>query len=730
MWFLHLCVTLCILCAPLWLKKRQIYHKSHKGFHKGEHWHLSKMLTKIVFWILFLISYNGNCQNEFDQAVQIKIEELYESSSNETDLSDLNDKIDEFRDHPINLNKTTVNELRRIPFLSEKQITNLLSYKETYGELYSVNELQTIDGFDSATIQQIVPFITILNVESRHSIRFRDIFSKGHCQFLLRYQQVLQKQQGYSIPDSILQINPNTGYNGGPQKYYFRLKYDYVERISIGFTGEKDPGEEFFKGSQRYGMDFYSGYIALKNTGILKNLSVGNFNADFGQGLTLCSSLSFGALPSSGNLRRFAGGIRPSLSTNENSYLRGIAATFMIRKISASFFYSRHKRDANIIRLDSISGEAEQVSSFQESGYHRLPNEIADKNAIREVIYGGNISFRTNLFTVGLTGFHSGWNATYFPVTEPYNRYAFSGRSNLNLGMDFQFIFRTIYGFGEISRSLNGGMAWLAGIQVNPDPNIKFSLICRDYQRAYQNLLSNAIGQNDKNTNEKGLILNFAARLGSKIGIYTYIDVYKFPWLKYRADFISYGSELSGQVDFSLSKSTDMFLRYRIKYGQVNASSDYAIKKWIQVRTESLRYQTNWNINPKVSLNNRFELVKTSDEQKEPEYGYVIAQDLSFKPQKEPVSLYIRYALFSTSSYETRIYTYENDVLFGYSVPALEGTGIRLYLMFSYKPWRYFEAWIRYAQTFYTDRKVIGTGLETINGDLKSEIKMQVLFRI
>ena len=730
MWFLHLCVTLCILCAPSWLKKRKIYHKSHKGFHKGEHWHLSKMLTKIVFWSLFLISYNGNCQNEFDQAVQTKIEELYETSSSETDLSDLADKLDEFRDHPINLNKTTVNELRRIPFLTDKQINSLMSFIDTYGEFYSVNELRAIDGFDSATIQQIVPFITIINKESRHVIRFSDLFLKGHSQFLLRYQQVLQKQQGYSIPDSILQINPNAGYTGGQQKYYFRLKYDFFERISIGFTGEKDPGEEFFKGNQRYGMDFYSGYIALKNTGILNNLIIGNFNADFGQGLTLCSSLSFGALPSSGNLRRSAGGIRPSLSTNENSYLRGIAATFVIRKISASLFYSQHKRDANIITLDSISGEAEKVSSFQESGYHRLPNEIADKNAIHEVIYGGNLSFRTNLFTIGFTGFHSSWNAMYFPGTEPFNRYAFSGRSNLNIGLDFQFIFRTIYGFGEISRSLNGGMAWLAGIQVNPDPNIKFSLICRDYQRAYQNLISNAIGQNDNNSNEKGLILNCAARLGPKIGIYTYIDVYKFPWLKFRRGFISYGSELSGQVDYNLSKVIIMLLRYRIKYGQINASSDYSIEKWIQVKTESLRYQTNWNINPILNLRNRFELVKTSAEQKEPEYGYVIAQDLSIKPQKLPASISFRYALFNTGSYETRIYTYENDVLYGYSVPALEGSGIRFYLMISSKPLRFFEVWIRYAHTFYTDRKEIGTGLERINGESKSEIKIQVMFRI
>ena len=35
MWYLILCVTLCVLCDPLWLKLIRTYHKGLKGFHKG-----------------------------------------------------------------------------------------------------------------------------------------------------------------------------------------------------------------------------------------------------------------------------------------------------------------------------------------------------------------------------------------------------------------------------------------------------------------------------------------------------------------------------------------------------------------------------------------------------------------------------------------------------------------------------------------------------------------------
>jgi DNA uptake protein ComE-like DNA-binding protein len=690
---------------------------------------------KAIFFLLSLcismfICLKSFSQNEIEPIVQTKMEELSESSTNDLDFSDLADKLDDLTNHPVNINQATADELRQIPFLTQNQINNLITYKETYGELLSIYEFQSIEGFDSATIQHILPLITVSNIEKHHRVRFKELFTNGRCNLLLRYQQILQEQQGYSVPDSVLRKSPDAGYPGAPQKYWFRLNYDYFDRISIGVTGDKDPGEEFFKGSQPYGMDFYSGYFAIKNTGFLKSLILGNFNVDFGQGLTLGSALSFGALPSSGNLRRYAGEVRPSLGINENSYLRGIAANVKIKKISISAFYSRHKRDANIISIDSLTGDAKEVSSFQETGYHRLPDELSEKNAIREVIYGGNINFRNSFFTVGMTCFHSDWNAACTPTEKPYSRYQFSGRSNLNMGADFQFIFRTIYGFGEISRSINGGIAWLAGIQVNPDPNVKFSMIYRDYQPSYQNLISNAIGQISKNANEKGLILNISSRFNSKMGIYAYIDIYKFPWLKYRTDFLSNGSEVAVQVDYNPAKTVIMLLRYRIKSGQINESSDMTMKPWINIRRQSLRYQTNWQINPTIMLSNRLEIVNSLGETMDPEYGYVISQDVSIRPQRVPCVLSLRYALFNTDSYETRIYTYENDVMYGFSVPALEGIGIRLFLLLSWKPYRFLELWLRYAQTFYSDRNVIGTGLETINGNMKSEIKIQSMIRL
>ena len=677
---------------------------------------------------LILVCLYVHAQNE-DQYYQQKLEELSETSSDEIDFSDLTAEMIELKQHPINLNEASREELRILPFLNEKQVDHLILYKETYGEIFSLNELEAINGFDSLTIRQILPFIRIAPPVNRNRIRWPDVITASHGQFIIRYQQIIQKQHGYSVPDSDLKVNPNSGYSGSPQKYFFRFDYQYNNRLSIGFTGEKDPGEQFFRGDQKDGMDYYAGYFCMKNSGILKSLVIGNFKADFGQGLTFSTGVSFGSLPSSGNLRRYASRIKPSMSVSENTFLRGIAATIALKKIEISAFYSWHRRDGNISIIDSISGKANMVTSFQETGYHRLPSELVDKNAVGEEIFGGNIEFRNNYFSLGITGSHCHWSATLSPACEVYSQFAFKGSSNMNAGIDFQAHYRSIYGFGEISGSQNDGLAWLAGIQVNPDPGIHFSMICRDYQRSYQNLFSNAIGQNSKNSNEKGILLNFSASLTSKISLSGFIDLFRFPWLKYSTDFISRGTEYSFQSDYSLNKQVIMNLKYREKASLCNDNSNHSIHQWINRQYRSLCYRIDWRITSTTQLKNRVEFIQTSGEGCKTENGYFVCQDIVYRYQRIPLNFTCRYALFNADSYDSRIYAFENDVLYSTSVPVLDGTGIRCFLLVNWEPYRWLAFWLRYAQTFYSDRQKIGTGLEMIDGNLKSEIKFQIQFK-
>jgi DNA uptake protein ComE-like DNA-binding protein len=683
---------------------------------------------KLVLSLLFTltISESGYSQTEDPDLFERTTERVSGITDKPVDFSEVSEVTEQLKDRPINLNKTSEEELHQISFLDDHKISNLIRYIMTYGTIYSIYELKVVDGFDSTTIRQILPYVYAGPEKEKHPIRLNDLLTSGKNQLIIRAGQIMQQQAGYHVSDSVLQKNPNTGYEGSPLKLYFRYSYSFFDRFSIGLSGDKDAGEKFFSGSQKYEMDFYSGYISLLNTGIFKLITLGNFNVDFGQGLTLCSGLSSGAISGTGNMRRYASGIKLSQSTNEGNYLRGVAIVLKKWKFRLSLFYSNHKRDGNVTGTDTITGHAELISSMSSTGYHRTPREIENKNTIRESIIGGNINFKNSYFSVGFTGFRSHWSAELEAKKYPYNLFYFQGNKNLNFGLDFQAELKDVFLFGEISRSRNGGLAFISGICFTPDPRLSFSLSVRDYQRNYQDLLSNAFGQNSLNANEEGIQFTFNASLAPGFGLKGYIDVFRFPWLKYRTDSPSLGSDYQVQLDYSSIRSVKMFIRFRDRSKQMNLKETTlplnVLGKW---NSTTLLYEADWQISASLSFKTRCEWLRNHNEHQNPAFGCLLGQDLSYKCVKQHITLSLLYTLFDADSYNERIYSYENDVLYSYSIPAFYGKGIHSMILLEWAPSNWVDLSIKYGQTWYSDRSVIGTGLDQIKGNIKSEVEVQ-----
>ena len=69
--------------------------------------------------------------------------------------------------------------------------------------------------------------------------------------------------------------------------------------------------------------------------------------------------------------------------------------------------------------------------------------------------------------------------------------------------------------------------------------------------------------------------------------------------------------------------------------------------------------------------------LRNKNENQDPAFGCLLSQDLSYKSPKQNITLSLLYALFDVDSYNERIYSYENDVQYSYSIPAYYGKGIR-----------------------------------------------------
>jgi hypothetical protein len=85
---------------------------------------------------------------------------------------------------------------------------------------------------------------------------------------------------------------------------------------------------------------------------------------------------------------------------------------------------------------------------------------------------------------------------------------------------------------------------------------------------------------------------------------------------------------------------------------------------------------------------------------------------------------------FDTQGFDSRIYTYENDVLYSFSIPAFFNKGYRYYININYDVNKKLSFWLRWAQLIRADDSVIGSGLDEIPGNRRSELKVQMLWKI
>ncbi|MBK7308594.1 MAG: hypothetical protein IPI88_17340 [Chitinophagaceae bacterium] len=89
----------------------------------------------------------------------------------------------------------------------------------------------------------------------------------------------------------------------------------------------------------------------------------------------------------------------------------------------------------------------------------------------------------------------------------------------------------------------------------------------------------------------------------------------------------------------------------------------------------------------------------------------------------------LRLQYFETDGYNSRLYAYENDVLYSFSIPVFYDKGLRYYININYDINKKMTLWIKWAQTIYNDKTLIGSGLDEIKGITKSEVKLQVQYK-
>jgi hypothetical protein len=683
-----------------------------------------------------------------------QVERLAEDSDDDLDFEDLLENYIFLSENPINLNSDEVVRLLELHLINAFQYEELQKYRRYYGDFLFMEELEMLDGIDEQTLAILAPVVYVGKDLTKDKITLKKLASYGKHQVLGRFEQVLESQQGYaSYSDEEILAKPNSRFLGSPQRYQLRYTYNYRNKVRAGFVLEKDPGEMFFTdhvidtvkallGKQYHrGFDFVGFHLYAKDMGIVKAAVIGDYQMSWGQGLTMWSGMSFGKAGAGSSIMKQGRGLSPKSSASETLFMRGTAVTLGGGPFGATVFYANRMIDANVSVADSLE-EAEMVSSLQETGYHRTIGEIQDRHAIRQQVVGGHLAYAIAHFEVGYTLHHTWLNVPLQLKPSHYNQYYFQGSRLTNQGLDFKYVKGKYALFGEAAMSYNNdtmvkqqtqrpiAFAGLIGMTVKPTGYLNFTILYRNYGKAYQNLFSNAFGEGSRNQGQNGVYLGVEVAPAPYWNFLAYADQFRFTWLTSQVNAPSWGHDYYMRLSHSFSKKTSAYLQFRSKTKMKNSTDGMTFSHYpIFYTKNSVRFNISYGFNDFV-FGNKVEGAHYRNDDGSNAYGYYLCQDIAYKPEGKPFNLTFRYALFDAQDYNARVYAYENDVLYAFSVPALYGKGMRVYLLGKLKFLDALTLYARIGSTFYTDRETISSGPTQIEGNHKTDLKVEVVWKL
>ncbi len=658
------------------------------------------------------------------------IQELFPVPENDVDYSDLYESLFQFFIQPLDLNRATRNDLISTFLLSEKQISDFLEHRKNYGKLLSIYEIQAIPSWDENTIQRILPFITITESTLQQDNRglFERILAEKNKTLLIRYSRILEDQRGYQ--------SDTTGasrYVGSPDRVYTRMRISHINDFSVGFTLEKDAGEQFIwdEKTNRYGFDFLSAHAVLYNQGKFKTLAIGDYQLQFGQGLVMGAGFAAGKGSETINtVRRSTQGIQPYTSVLETGFQRGAAATYSTGQFDITGYYSRVGEDggASRILLDSLNEgeEGDFISSIIATGFHRTPNEIAKKDNFIRQDAGANITYKDkqNNLELGATLAYTSYDRPLQRNDRLYNRFEFNGKNNYNFGLNYSYSWRNMSFFGEAARSKSGGVGLISGVILSLARPLEMSFLVRNYDRDFHTFYGAAFGEGSRPINEQGFYWGMKYTPSKKWQVAAYYDRFRFPWMRFLVDAPSDGYEYLARLTYRPSRSIQLYAQIREEVRDRNFRGENDNFNRVSAFTRR-NYQLNCDYKAEeiVSLRARVQF-SSYEHEAAPTQGLVLVQDINLDFGN--VRFSTRFALFDTDDYENRQYVYEKDVLYYFFIPAYYGRGFRNFYMVQFKVGKKIDIWAKWAYTKYRDQETIGSGLERIDGDLRNDIRIQM----
>ena len=605
-----------------------------------------KRQIRVIIIILFILpSFQGRAGVRPSFSLDDIILDIYHAVTEfgEVDYEQLQTDLYALHDAPIDLNHTSDEELSQLYFLSPQQIDDILAYagRHPFESLY---ELRLIPSLTEYEIRDLLPFVQIRNHKSEiinQKLYPREVFAHATHEVITRVDA--RNIEGMEGTD--------------PMYVQGRYRFDYQRRVTFGAQLRRPVGG-VAKDLQ------YGAYLQLRDiTPHLHTVVGGNFQASFGQGLVLAPVFHSGKSSYVSSVGMQQQGLR-YYSSVDGEGLHGVGAT--IRHA----FSSQTRLDASALY---------SMRRANDSTWHHL--------------LGANLTLRHKRLEVQLTAIENLWSDSIHPYRNAkYNRHYFRGRNQAVIGASFRYNHGWFDLFGEVATAQNPrwGLGALIGSRFYPMQGVSLVALYRYYSPYFDNALGYAFSETSRINDENGGYLGFEITRWRNWRISGYGDVFYFSGYKYGLGNAvkTLGYDAMAEARY-LRREWQLSLRLRARQKGDATYSTRAQFDWSQ---------GSWSLRTTAEAN----LVNQSPIT----YGVNLAQDIAidltpYTVHHTPLSLRLRLQGFDAREWANRIYTYEHDVLYAFSIPATYGLGGRAYLCLRWQIIPQLALYFRVSETVY-----------------------------
>ncbi len=653
-----------------------------------------------------------------DFAASYAFEYAAEEGTEDVDITELLDQLYVLHLAPMDINSATRAALSQLPFLDAASADSIVSFRERYGSFYSLGELQFVRGLDFRMRQWLPLFVYCGKRENVQPAK-GELWTDGKWEISGMLGVPLYRRAGNRAHSEEELIEyPNRQYLGNGLSHTLRMNYSAADRLRYGVKFEKDAGEPFAAhGNRPY--DEWAFYMAYRPNSVWREVTVGDFRVNAGEGLVLGNSflVNKGSVVASYRPPSFR--VSPTLSLNGEGLFRGISTSWKRRGWAWNAFASYRKMDANL-------NAAGHVTSLKTDGYHRTPLERSKRRNLTATSAGLACAFDRTDWIVGMVVTGTYYDRMFEPRNALYNRYYLRGHWAGGASVYYGVHGRRWSSRGEIAVDRMGHTAMSGRLAWHAMTNWKLAVAGRKLSAKFVSPAGQTLQEGGRVANEEGLLVASDFRLPGGIEGEVYVDLFRFPWATYRASQASKGMEVSGLFAYQQGRQRTWSLRYRMRTKQRDVTGydglmEYVTTHRLKLAVEQPASSSRWTW--QTALDCAVEQRQT----RRRSMGAMWSGRLTWRPKNWRFSA--MGALFFTDDYATSLSVYQPSFADTYGFVRCYYHGASTALLADWEPFEGWRVGLRYSLMAYFNRSTISSGTQQISAPTKNDFLFRLSYR-